>query len=372
MRFKKILSLFLLIITFTWLTTAYSMTAEEAKGKLDKMQIEFTNLEFIRAVKQGNLKIINLFLTAGISPDSRNRSEGDTVLMLMSERGKTGVVETLLKSGADVNAVNNYDESALMRAAAAGQYLIVKMLLDRGADVNAVNIDNETALIMAAQKGDYRSIEALLGSGAIEKADLKAEEGKSALMQAASRGYAEAVKMMLKKGVKPDVRNQKQQTALTLAVNNNHIEATSALVKGGADVNVKNRIHWTPLMESAANNRMDIVKILLRSGADVNAKDSFGETALMQAAYEAYVEIADILIKKGADVNADDSGYTALIIAVLNGSKKYNKEFINLLLENGADLDIKRKEDGKTALMLATEKGLKEIAEILKEAGAGK
>jgi len=75
------------------------------------------------------------------------------------------------------------------------------------------------------------------------------------------------------------------------------------------------------------------------------------------------------LIESGADVNAKDNlfGRTALMIASFYG----HKEVVELLLKKGADVNAKDK-NGRTALMIASKKGHKEIVELLKFYGAKK
>ena len=73
--------------------------------------------------------------------------------------------------------------------------------------------------------------------------------------------------------------------------------------------------------------------MLLQQGADVNAKDRFHSFALMQAVFYGHLETARVLVEKGADVNlTDDTGKTALVLA----RQKKLPPLADLLKKNGA------------------------------------
>lgn len=61
------------------------------------------------------------------------------------------------------------------------------------------------------------------------------------------------------------------------------------------------------------------VQALLVTGADVNASDRDGTTALMFAALRGYTEIVQILLAQGADIDVPRRlyGVTALMLSTL-------------------------------------------------------
>ncbi|GFE54249.1 ankyrin repeat-containing protein [Babesia ovis] len=68
--------------------------------------------------------------------------EGLTALHLAADRGHIKVVKCLLKYGADMNAVDDNNDTPLLVAAAAGNRPVVDLLLRGGADGSVRNIDN--------------------------------------------------------------------------------------------------------------------------------------------------------------------------------------------------------------------------------------
>jgi hypothetical protein len=93
------------------------------------------------------------------------------------------------------------------------------------------------------------------------------------------------------------------------------------------------------LCVATRNDCFDKVKWLLDQGADINAvaKDR-GYSAVMDAVWRKNYDITEFLISKGAKLDFISSdGQPILVLAVGNG----NVRIVELLLEHGADPDIK-------------------------------
>ncbi len=100
----------------------------------------------------------------------------------------------------------------------------------------------------------------------------------------------------------------------------------------------------------------------LLKGADINKKN----TALMNAALRGNIKAMELLLENGADVNAKDTlGNRALDLAAGAG----HIEAVELLLKHGAHIDA-RDRDGNTAFITATRCMNVEIAKLLLENGA--
>jgi predicted LPLAT superfamily acyltransferase len=89
--------------------------------------------------------------------------------------------------------------------------------------------------------------------------------------------------------------------------------------------------------------------------------------ALWQAAAKGDTEAVKLLLEEGADVNMKrtSNGTTALSMASQNG----HTEVVRLLLEKGADVNVKTTENS-TALFIAAEKGQIDIVKLLLGKGA--
>lgn len=156
---------------------------------------------------------------------------------------------------------------------------------------------------------------------------------------AAQQGRTDVVKALISTpGIDVNKIGSKQgRTALGWAIEEGHMETAKVLLTApGIDVNKKFTLH-----DAAWECRAEIVKLMIKTpGVDANLAGYGGNTPLHEAARNHWQKNANII----ATVKA-------------------------LLEAPGIDVNIKNNE-GKTALMIAEEKGRKDVAELLKAAGA--
>lgn len=107
--------------------TGCTKKSEAAKNKLSELNIKFTPENFLNSAKNGETKIVELFLQAGMNVNTKNE-EGQTALMLASYAGHIDTVRVLLKHNADINVVDKFGDSALSWAAAEKHTNIVNLL----------------------------------------------------------------------------------------------------------------------------------------------------------------------------------------------------------------------------------------------------
>lgn len=110
------------------------------------------------------------------------------------EAGDASGVESLLASGAPVDATFERGETALMRASARGYADVARVLLAAGANVDARREDGFTPLILAVFFGHEEVVRLLLEAGADTSA--RTALGTTAAKWAASRGFGEIVELL--------------------------------------------------------------------------------------------------------------------------------------------------------------------------------
>lgn len=112
------------------------------------------------------------------------------------------------------------------------------------------------------------------------------------------------------------------------------------------------------------------LKVLIEEkGVDVNVRSEEGLTPLHAAAIGGHVGAARLLLEKGADINArtKDNGFTPL--GLVFTAKKGAAEMAKLLIEYGADVND-RTMDGVPILHIAALEGKVELVDALIEQGA--
>lgn len=89
-------------------------------------------------------------------------------------------------------------------------------------------------------------------------------------------------------------KGQKDCTPLMEAASAGHLEIVKLLLSHNADVNAHCATGNTPLMFACAGGHVEVVKELLKHGANVEEQNENGHTPLMEAASAGHVEVAKV------------------------------------------------------------------------------
>ena len=402
------------------------------------------------AAKHNSLDVLKLLLDKkGIDVNTLNE-KGQTALILsiLKTEGiieRDEIISKLLEKDANVNIrYGLHGNNALMLSIIRGDSFIAGKILRYNIDVNAQNIYKETALILAVKSDidedkKIETINLLIKHKGIN-IDVQDSEGKNALTYAVINNITKIVNILSnmdkvdinildKENMTPldhlNFEDFEIELAISLIKNggklNNkryfyarareeHLEdILGLLIEGEGDVNYikdgKNLLYWSiTLFDSKISVSLKLAKYLIREmKLDLNSlreyieyaeernsdifylisifydQESFFQDTLQfknrnekikqyffKALSSRDVKALKILLNKGIEINEKyDNGSTALLIA----SEKGDKEIVKLLLDNGASVHDKDN-DGDTALILASETGNKEIVKLLIECGA--
>ena len=205
------------LLTISFLILSCSTAEKQARQKLDKMGIGYSESEFLDSIAKGKMDIVTLFLEAGMSP---NTKQGEiTALMEAARRGKThsGIAAALIKAGAEITARDSHGVTPLMFAAISGSPETIRMLLKSGADVKAKDADGRTVLIesLTTENGSPPEIvEELIQAGA--EVNVKVYGGLTPLMIAAG-GDSRVLRTLIHAGADLNATDDQGATALRWA-----------------------------------------------------------------------------------------------------------------------------------------------------------
>jgi ankyrin repeat protein len=250
---------------------------------------------------------------------------------------RTGDIEAIkqhIAEGADVNALY-FEMPPLTWSATMGQTEAAELLLQHGADINGRNRDGNTALHLAVFLGRAETAELLLKRGA----DVNAKNDDGATPVDLLTVPWEMTRFM------SDIFDIKLEREQVDAGKAKIREMLSANPKFGAETLPNSEDNPKDLWTAAREGDLQAIKHYIKEGGDVNALGKmFQLSAISWSALHGQTEAVRLLIENGADVNIKSGdGATALHSAAFLG----RSDIAKLLLENGANIQV-RNNDGAT------------------------
>ncbi len=254
-------------------------------GSLVRKTIELNNSEVInKLLLQENIKI-------NIKGEDGLTSLGYLIVNSDDNEESNKIAESLINNGADVNSVNNINESLIILSAANKKTEITKLLIDNGADINAKSNLGETAL----HRAEGETIKILVENNADIK--IKDNKGNSVIHKLY---YIDDIKYLTNLGLDINAQNNQGETVLFNACtktncNNARIEKLIAI---GADPNIKNNDEISLAHLALKTKSHDTLRILVKNQADTNSPDNTGKTPLHYLA----ISLEDVNFNNDEDV----------------------------------------------------------------------
>lgn len=149
-----------------------------AKNSLLNRGIPFTSDCFATYIAKDKIEIVNEFLEAGMSVNSRD-DMGVPMLNIACRNDNFEFTKMILDLGAELNAVSDdRGYTAVMDAVWRGNEKITKFLIEKGADLNTINKEGQTNLILAVGANRENIVKLLAENGS--DPDVKDMMGMSA------------------------------------------------------------------------------------------------------------------------------------------------------------------------------------------------
>ncbi len=322
--------------------------------KFDNFQTKNKTEALFSAVFNGELDELKALVESGIDINARNKTTGDTALILATKGQHIECVRYLLReSGAyrssrgpvqtrhsgndfepNINLRNSMGQTALMAVALyPGGEEVMKLLIEAGADVNLPDLKGATAIFVEVflNRGDI--FDELLRHGA--DVNIQDRRGDTPLINAVRKKNQTAVHKLLKAGANVNQQNNvgAGDTALHHCVTHHLQHGLVELLVGGTDPNISTKDGVTPLMIASFEGFTQFVCGLVLAGADVNKQANNGKTAMILAAVKGHADCVKLLIQAGAGLDATDEDGAS---AILTASQKDNQKCLSLLLNAGA------------------------------------
>ncbi|XP_033224897.1 ankyrin repeat domain-containing protein 17-like isoform X3 [Belonocnema kinseyi] len=303
-------------------------------------------------------------LTRMRSDNPRSQNEKRSLVEACTD-GDVGTVKKLLTEGRSVHETTEEGESLLSLACSAGYYELAQVLLAMSANVEDRGIKGDcTPLMEAASAGHADIVRLLIAHGADVNA--QSTSGNTPLMYACAGGHEEVVRALLDAGANVEDHNENGHTPLMEAASAGHVPVAKILLDHGAGINThSNEFKESALTLACYKGHLDMVRFLLEAGADQEHKTDEMHTALMEASMDGHVEVARLLLDSGAQVNMPtDSFESPLTLAACGG----HVDLAMLLIERGANIE-EVNDEGYTPLMEAAREGHEEMVALLLSQG---
>ena len=304
-------------------------------------------------------KVIKILVDRGLSLLHRDRN-GYAPIHYVTMRKYSGYPKFLASLGADLNQPTSRGLTPLMMAIRARDKTLLKVLLDGGALPGFQNQDGQTVLHYAVETNSHL-LEFLL----TKVTDLKKydKNGYTPLALALVKGNESVYDTFEKAGFRLDGADEQGWTALHYACEGKENLATKVLERTKNPAAVT-KMGLAPLHIAASMGHRHLCEKLLKHSVPLDPLDSKSRTPFYYALCGLHTEICRLLMEKGAKVDTvDEKGRTLLHLIAASGSDELVC-FMATLLEKGLDIE-KKDNDGRTPLHLAAgspiDSGVKEL-----------
>ncbi|WP_234410906.1 ankyrin repeat domain-containing protein [Nocardioides terrigena] len=239
---------------------------------------------------------VRVLAAGGVQLDHTSPSAGLTPLEMAAERSYPGL-ELILRTMTTTDRPHDPD-ATLLRAAEAGDPDTVAVALRAGADIEARDERDRTALLLASALDHVATAELLVAMGA--DPDALDDRHDTPWLVTGVTGSVAMLEALLPAHPDLTIRNRFGGLSPIPASERGHVDYVRRVVQTPVDLDHVNDLGWTAMLEAVilgdgGRRHQQIVQILLDAGADPTIPDSDGVTPLQHAQRRDHDRLASIL-----------------------------------------------------------------------------
>jgi ankyrin repeat protein len=203
----------------------------------------------------------------------------------------------LLQNGADVNALDNFNRTALHHAACSDSNYAVDFLLSHGAAISTRDAFGRTPLHAACHSNSHNFLTHVLKT--VRHIDLESQDynGSTPLHLAAQSSEIDCLAILLNLGVNTEASDAHHRTPLHIATKNpGGYNSAKLLLAYGASTGALSRDLQMPLHMACARGDANIIQMYLDFGAVVSVHDCLKITPLHIASERGNLAVIHMLL----------------------------------------------------------------------------
>jgi ankyrin repeat protein len=217
------------------------------------------------------LTLVFVPLASAQIPPSAGELQSFRGLHAAAAKGDTIEIEKLVKAGAALDARDAHARTPLHVAVFLGKQDAARTLMRLGADANALDAQEYDIVTIAAVLDDVPMLKVALAGGC-KATNITSPYQGTALIAAAHLGHDEVVRTLIAAQAPLDHVNNLGWTAVIESIvlgdgGRRHIATLKALIDAGADINLADRSGDTPLALARRRGYAQMAAMLMAAGA---------------------------------------------------------------------------------------------------------
>lgn len=278
----------------------FNVSLDSQRLAMDDLWYHFDSPEYI-------LKL----LKSGFDIQSLNNSNHSMIHSLI-ENGENELFDIFIENKIQINSKDRHNKLPLHITIKFSDYDKAVKLINNGAIINYTPGEIYMPLLFyAIKEHNIECIELLLNNGA---SLTDTYEEKDILLYAIEkRIIVKIIDLLVKKGANVNRIYEDNDTILHRASYNNHYDALIYFVSNKIHINTYSRSNFSPLHTFLATHDRnighdkvcEITTLFLENGADINDKTSYNQTPLHYAIDTRNIKLCQLLLEKGAIISTD-------------------------------------------------------------------